>query len=67
MRSQHPTLDLSDFGPILEVNSLEKMTVEKTPCQVLLSFLEYRGFYREPILEAWAQRGALMLSLFRQG
>src|SRR5437660_1459173 len=41
------------------------MIAEKTPAQLMLSFLEYRGFYREPILEAWAQRGALTLSLFR--
>ena len=38
---------------------------EKTKAEVLLAFLEYRAFYREPLFEAWGQHGTLVHSLFQ--
>jgi hypothetical protein len=41
------------------------MVAEKNTAKELLSFLEYRAFYREPIFEAWDRYGAIALALFR--
>ncbi|MBI4662282.1 MAG: hypothetical protein HY735_25970 [Verrucomicrobia bacterium] len=38
---------------------------EKTKAKVLLAFLEYRAFYREPLFEAWGQHGTLVHALYR--
>lgn len=41
------------------------MTPQKSKAEVLLSFLEYRSFYREPMFEAWDRQGEVALAVFR--
>ncbi|MCI0403479.1 MAG: hypothetical protein L0212_08150 [Acidobacteria bacterium] len=37
---------------------------EKTPAQVVLSFLEYRAVFREPLFEIWGQHGSLVHAVY---
>ncbi len=41
------------------------MMAEKSAAEVLLSFLEYKAVYREPIFESWDRQGELASALFR--
>ena len=41
------------------------MQPEPINSKVLLSFLDYRVFYQEPVFDLWERRGAVALALFR--